>query len=388
MVLDAGGLHTATSTSASSPLLMEDFNPSLTPGERELVARLRAAFCDLPQVESVLEAYIADKAHPMGIVSFLKNPETREIVIKSLQEMATRPPVSREDFQATVRSGHLASNDAEFCLQGCQRKDHLLRAHLLEKDPVLYSTTSAPTPEQEKRLEAHARHLRNDVLEDLRADLLDVVSGLPASDGFPAVAARAKTADGIIDKIKRMRSGNNGKEPRPKYCLADVPDVVGGRITLSNPDHLDAVMKRIEEKYGREHISQKDNFYTNPDKKFRPYRCITYTVQVDGVPCEIQVTTLRSSLTADLVHNTAYKQLHPELPQDIIQYTLDLQQTVTAGEHEQLGKTASGAKIPSMLPQPTLRDPEGSTMPTTEDLWLVAGASGTPAANDPRWHSA
>ena len=56
---------------------------------------------------------------------------------------------------------------------------------------------------------------------------------------------------------------------------------------------------------------------------------------VDWVPCELQVTTLQSSLTADLWHNTWYKPIH-DLPDDVIEKIGNLQRQVTIFEHSLL----------------------------------------------------
>ncbi len=98
-------------------------------------------------------------------------------------------------------------------------------------------------------------------------------------------------------------------------------------------------MLKLEEKFGKGRIFEKDNFYSNPEKKYRPYRVITYTVEVDGVPCEIQISTLRSSIVADLEHNARYKpNIHPDLPQKVRDHTLDFQRSSTASEHTELAK--------------------------------------------------
>jgi len=59
-----------------------------------------------------------------------------------------------------------------------------------------------------------------------------------------------------------------------------MPDAVGGRIVVGNIRDLEAVMERMEATFGKENIYEIDNFYSSA-KRERPYRVITYAVNVD-----------------------------------------------------------------------------------------------------------
>jgi ppGpp synthetase/RelA/SpoT-type nucleotidyltranferase len=56
---------------------------------------------------------------------------------------------------------------------------------------------------------------------------------------------------------------------------------------------------------------------------------------VNGVPCELQVTTLKSSIIADIEHNTVYKDYH-QLGPEIKKKVLNTQRQVTVHEHNLL----------------------------------------------------
>jgi hypothetical protein len=131
-----------------------------------------------------------------------------------------------------------------------------------------------------------------------------------------------------------MIEWNGWKDPRPEYNLSDMPDALWWRITVTDIWQLEQVMKNIENVFWEKNIYEIDNFYSS-SKKDKPYRVITYTVTVDWVPCELQVTTLKSSLTADLWHDTWYKRIH-DLPDDVIEKIGNLQRQVTIFEHSLL----------------------------------------------------
>jgi ppGpp synthetase/RelA/SpoT-type nucleotidyltranferase len=321
--------------------LIED-TPSITPESAELIGDIRSEFRDFPELGTVLEKFVLDTKHPMNIVGYMKNREMRPAIFDELKTMAKLPSVSSGDLKETVARTFdpskplLKSDDAEFSVADGQKRSQALKEDLLKRDGALYSMGDVPTDEQSQALKAYAGKIRKDTLPKLVDKLESIIADMPKDKGFPAVNARAKTAEGIVDKIHRMRVGNDGKDPRPDYALCDMPDAVGGRITVNTPEELQKVMQRLESSFGNENIFEKDNFYSNPKKNQRAYRVITYTVQVDGVPCEVQVTTLRSSMAADLNHNTAYKRLHPDLPESTIDYISGLQRNVAADEHRDL----------------------------------------------------
>lgn len=327
-------------------LALLDQHADMSPADAAAILDLREGLREHPVLVDVLEKFIADRDHPMNVVAYLKNPESRPVVILHLKGMAELQQPGAEELPNLVAEYDredvtlFRSDDESFSLRDGAKGSQALRQELLARDPELFATGAQPTAGQQKKLDAHAKHLRNTVLPSLTEELNDLVGDMSEGDGFPAVHARAKTAASMLDKIDRMQRGNDGKAPRPDYTLADMPDAVGGRITVRTPEDLQKVMYRLEERFGKDAIFEKDNFYSNPVKKNRAYRCITYTVMHEGVPCEVQLTTLNASLAADLWHNTGYKPIH-EVPQDTLQWLGGLQRAVTAEEHRSLATSGS-----------------------------------------------
>ncbi|GEM_PF-2781200 len=322
-------------------------SPDLAPADAQAIGAVRQGLEQHPILARVVESFILDKDHPMNLVAYLKDVQSRPVVLEHLDRMASLCPVGPSALGNLVEQTFnpqvplLTDSGAELGTQDGVSGPQRLRQDLIDRDPELFAMGQPGSEEEWGRLKAHASILRTEVLPGLTRELEALVAELPTSGGFPAVNARAKSAAGMADKVDRMQRGNDGKSPRPDYCLADMPDAVGGRITVRDPRQLQQVMDRLEERFGKENVFEKDNFYANPKKRLRPYRCITYTVVHQGVPCEVQLTTLNASLAADLWHNTGYKPLHPDLTEDEIGYLGDLQCSVSADEHRILGTEAN-----------------------------------------------
>jgi len=318
----------------------QEESPAPSP-EAALISRIREEFSEYPEMAAVLEQYVADTSHPMNIVAYLKNPESRDYVMAELKEMAALRKLPEDQFGKVIDATFdpskplMMANDFDYNFEDDQDNMAILKEELLFFDEPLFSIGDNPTQEQRQELDEYADRLMYETTPELVDRLEEIVADIPAGDGFPAINARAKTAGGMLDKIKRVRSGNEWKAPRPDYCLADMPDAVGGRITVKTPEQLEQVMHKLEETFGGEDIYEKDSFYANSKKKYHPYRVITYTVTIDEVPCEIQVTTLRSSLAADLWHNTGYKPIHEDFANDpeMLEYLSGMQRAVSAQEH-------------------------------------------------------
>jgi len=309
------------------------------PAIQQAVSDIRRALGENAELSQLLEKYLLDVDHNMSVTSYLKNPKQRKVVLRELQDLTRSKRLSGEQFERIVASMQNENhplfrlNGEELSFTGGRPRSEILREQLFAKDNTLYPVNDIPSELQRALLNKYAEKLQGDVLPQLKNQLADIVkkSGISGNDGFPAIAARAKSADGLIDKIKRMREGNAGKNPRPTYCLGDMPDAVGGRITVRNPEQLSRVMEELERTFGQGNIFEKDSFYTNAKKQNHPYRVITYTVTVNGTPCEVQLMTLSANVFADLGHNTIYK---PLLPASITQAQNfdDLWRGVTARE--------------------------------------------------------
>lgn len=288
-------------------------------------------FRDYKYFQDVLKKFILDEKHPMNIVNYLQNPETRNATIKELKEVLKlwENHVSHEDMVNIIRTIYEWENSTFNTVNF--KKTQKLKDKLLWSNPELYNLNENPWYNQRKLLKEYAEKLRTIVLPELKSKLSQVIWNIPIENWFPSISARAKNADWIIDKIWRMRAWNDWKNPRLDYNLADMPDAVWWRIAVIDIKQLQEITRRLEEVFWKENIFEVDNFYTS-SKRENSYRVITYTALVDWVPCEIQLTTLKSSLVADLWHNTWYKKIH-ELPEDVIEKLSNLQRQTTLHEH-------------------------------------------------------
>jgi ppGpp synthetase/RelA/SpoT-type nucleotidyltranferase len=113
-----------------------------------------------------------------------------------------------------------------------------------------------------------------------------------------------------------MVEGGEGRPPRPDYEVGDVIDAVGARITVDNMQQLEAVLDRVLEHFGvgdGGRVLELENMYAQPKAGKLEYRVIPLTIakEVDGqlYTFELQLTTRRASIAADLNHNTLFKHL-------------------------------------------------------------------------------
>lgn len=284
--------------------------------------------------QDVLKKFVLDDKHPMNIVSYLRNPETVDITIKELREILDlwTDYVSQKEMANIINS--MFEWESILLKSNNLKRDLELKKQLLESNNELFEIWLDLSYSQHKLLKNHAENLSSNILPELKNKLNFIISDIDNSNWFPAINARAKSADWIIDKIWRMRNWNDWKKPRIDYNLSDMPDAVWWRITVTDISQLEQVMSKVENTFWKENIFEIDNFYSSA-KKENPYRVITYTVLVDWIPCELQLTTLKSSLVADIWHNTWYKKIH-ELPEEVINKLANLQRQTTLYEHSLL----------------------------------------------------
>lgn len=298
-----------------------------------------------PTLDTVVDLMLKDTAHPMDLTRNLANPNLSPKVSEKFHELAPVRGITPDEFKAVVEANRekikrlFPQDDTLFNINPItgQKLAVELRDSLIESNPVLFGIGDSKwlTQAQQHQLHKHADYLKVSVLPRLR-NTLDEITGMLPEGHYAHVSARAKTADGLEDKVFRMQAGNGGKAERPHYRLADVPDAVGGRVVVENIEDVAAVTAEIEKKFAGK-ISEKDNFYLNPRKSEGPYRVITYTVECEGVPCEIQVMTLASNISSDIEHNTVYKQLIP-LEERQLDEIMDWWRGVSAQELNTLGR--------------------------------------------------
>lgn len=305
------------------PSVLEKLSKEL-PAIQGAIAETRAALSKHPELAGVLEKFLLDVDHPVNVTSYLKDPARRVIVLHDLLLIAESKAIGTEEFSQIISETAHADHplfkalDPELNETNGRKRSEILSEKLATgTEAELYAIGAGPTPTQRVLLDRYVTRLNNETRSRFETTLESIVREVDAPsetihpDGFPVMSGRAKSAEGILDKIARMRRGNDGKDPRPGYTLANMPDAVGCRITVRDVQQLSGIMQLVEARFGKQNIYEKDSFYVNPKKRERPYRVITYTITVDGVPCELQLSTLSSSMTADLEHNTLYKPYIP-----------------------------------------------------------------------------
>jgi ppGpp synthetase/RelA/SpoT-type nucleotidyltranferase len=168
-------------------------------------------------------------------------------------------------------------------------------------------------------LEDYALRLRRRVQPAVEREVRGLAAAIAEETGSPAfVSARTKRADGIVDKVERMVRGRPGKPGRPNFRAGDVADAVGVRLTVRSMAALETALDVVMQHFGTGdggRILEVENMYAKPKAAQPAYRVIPMivAVDVDGLPYsfELQLTTERASLAADVEHNTLYKPYVP-----------------------------------------------------------------------------
>jgi len=286
------------------------------PSPDQVVEVLRQALSAQPELERVFIAAFNDTQHPLNLRTALLHPQRSSVCLNEIGEIAAMRPIDDADFRGVVvRTANIDSVLFKLEVPGLSTADNASRFddEFRKKHPIIASMGDAPSVEELLQLDAYAHQLRVGVMRQLR-NQLSQIAGKVAEDGFPLVNTRAKDGTGIVDKIGRMRQGSPEKPPRPNYSLSDMPDALGGRITVTmtadSPHELAGLATRFEKVFAGD-ILERDSFYANPIKRERPYRVVTYTLGIGGMRAEVQLTTLSASIAADLAHNTLHKPLIP-----------------------------------------------------------------------------
>jgi ppGpp synthetase/RelA/SpoT-type nucleotidyltranferase len=273
-----------------------------------------------PDLASVVDKLLDDD-HPLNVTDALADPDLRPRALELLDELgegrALPDGMTLEEF----RRGHpgegsvfeVPDRHVNFDADGNSRKQEFVdQSKAL--DPAR-AVGMEPTPAQRALVEEYAYRLRNEVAPAVVTEVRGLVNSLPDElhEGV-TVNARAKTDDGLFDKVERMVEGGENLPPRPGYEVGDVIDAVGARITVDNMQQLEAVLDKVLEHFGvgdGGRILELENMYAQPKARNPEYRVIPLTIakEVDGqlYTFELQLTTRRASIAADLNHNTLYK---------------------------------------------------------------------------------
>src|SRR5262249_54714722 len=154
-----------------------------------------------------------------------------------------------------------------------------------------------------------ARFLRDDVEPKVSEQVGQIVNDLNnATGGNASYSVRTKNADGLFDKVGRMTTGKAGRGVRPDYQVGDVIDAVGARITVDSTAELASTLDRVKSHFGtgeNGRILEIENMYASPKSGAPNYRVVTMVIREGNATFELQLSTRRASIAADLQHNTA-----------------------------------------------------------------------------------
>jgi len=164
-----------------------------------------------------------------------------------------------------------------------------------------------PTPTELTLLDDYGIRLRRRVLPAAKREIAALAELL---GGQALVSARAKKVNDLLNKVTRMTSDRPNRPARPDYRIGDIIDAVGVRLTVPDMATLEIALGMVKERFG-DRILEIENMYAQPKAQAPSYRVIPIiiSIETDGLPCtyELQLTTQRASIAADIEHNTIYK---------------------------------------------------------------------------------
>ncbi|MCA2212700.1 toxin glutamine deamidase domain-containing protein [Jidongwangia harbinensis] len=281
------------------------------------VAPHSAEFADI--IVRLLVDHVTNN-HALNVTSTLLNPSQRTRTVELLVELAQIRAVGpyggvlQAFLEANPGAGALfdpVEPGINVDAAGRSRKQTYVEAGKLS-DP---SRNAGPDTSVANlaRLEEYAQRLNRRVLPAVLVELDLLARAAAELCGEVQQSARAKRAPEILNKVQRMVSGARGR-PRPNYRAGDVIDAVGGRLTVKDMQSLEqalGVVKRILGVGDGGRILEVENMYAEPKATAPDYRVVPLVVgiEVDGQPYtyELQLTTHRASVAADLEHNTIFK---------------------------------------------------------------------------------
>ena len=274
---------------------------------------------DYPEVGSVVRRLANDTGHRLDLTTALRDPGRRADTLAVVRELADGRLLPDGDLeryrQENPGRGRLFTEvpfEVNHNPDGTSRKDTYL-AHCAAADPVR-RVGGLPDTRQQDAVREYAARLANTVEPLVTGEVEDLAADLPGA----VVSTRTKIADDILEKVGRMSSGSDSRPPREDYLVGHVVDAVGARITVADTDQLGRLLDRVCDTLGvgdGGRVLELDNMYAAPKASNPSYRVIPLLVAVeaDGIPYtyELQLTTRRASVAADLEHNTIYK---PHVP--------------------------------------------------------------------------
>ncbi len=279
----------------------------------ELEEDIRAALGGRPDIADVVTKLVRDP-HPLNLTRDLSNPETRQRTLAILRDMAAGVTLHGQDLTQFVKAnpgrGPLFEPIPERERKSAGRTAAFVAA-AREIDPAR-GVGAHPDDREKQDVKTYARRLYSEVEPHVRDEVMGITDTI-TSRGNGAGAefnVRTKDSSAILDKVTRMVEGSAGRAGRPDYRVGDVIDAVGARITVDNTEQLAFALDEVRRYFG-DRILETENLYLDPKSHEPSYRVIPMVIAVDvdtrPYTFELQLTTRRASVAADLNHNTLYK---------------------------------------------------------------------------------
>lgn len=276
-----------------------------------------------PELSSVVN-HLLDDPHQLNVTAALHDPATREqtvALIRELGEGESTGPYGGDlraflnDRPGTGPLFEPVPHEVNHDENGHSRMQDYVE-HAKQVDPAR-QVGREPTPEQEAQVREYAQRLKNEVEPAVRREIDQIIKDL-GGDAGAASSVRTKDAAGLHDKVNRMTAGRPGSPGREGYRVGDVIDAVEARITVRDMASLSALYERVQSHYGigdGGRVLEIENMYAEPKAKAPEYRVIPMIIgtEINGVPYtfELQLTTRRASIAADIEHNSIYKPYIP-----------------------------------------------------------------------------
>jgi ppGpp synthetase/RelA/SpoT-type nucleotidyltranferase len=269
-----------------------------------------------PELADVVVRLLADHAasdHRLNATEALLDADRRPRAVQLLIELSRKETISSYGSLAQFLAAHPGvgnlfepvSDEINHAPDGTSRKKAFEAAARL-RDPVR-ALGPNPTVSDLTLLDDYRIRLHRRVLPAARREIEEIAELLGSG---ARVSARAKKVDDLVDKVRRMTSDRPNRPARPDYRVGDIIDAVGVRLTVPDMAILENALDLVKERFG-DRILEIENMYAQPKGQAPSYRVIPIIVSIesDGLPCtyELQLTTQRASLAADLEHNTLYK---------------------------------------------------------------------------------
>jgi ppGpp synthetase/RelA/SpoT-type nucleotidyltranferase len=319
------------------------------------------------ELSSVVQRLVADP-HPLNLTDSLFDPARHGQVLDILEELARGDMMrsSGQDLQRFAREHpgrgvlheqvpHRVNHTAD----GRSRLSVYTEA-MKAADADALESGATPTDEQRRAVKDYVRRLTGEVLPAINQELQPIIKRVQSETDRPVYYNQQhKDADGLLDKVNRMTRAGRGQ-----YRVGDVVDAVGVRITVPDMASLHRALAAVVDHFrvgdrDRGRILEIDDRYAQPRSRNLAYRVIPLVIgiEVNGrrYTFELQLTTLRASIAADIEHNSLYK--------SYITVTSEERAAVRRALSEAAAQDQSETAAPPGLQQDAVSGPSNSIQP-------------------------